>query len=455
MSALAHIIPWLILSAAGAAAVSFGQSVSPKTASTSASVAIAEYQLPKAEYVGAATCASASCHGGPVNQRGGEYSTWSAGDPHVRAFAVLFNELSRQIVSRLGGDMPAHQNILCLKCHAETTGHGTKAASSRLGCESCHGPAEHYLTTHFQSSFASLSLNEKASHGLYPTKDLLFRIRLCASCHVGDATREVNHDLIAAGHPRLMFEYNSYHHHPKNAVHWQEKAPDFEVRSWVLGQIISARTSVELLRSRADSAVKSRSPWPELAEYNCSACHAPLSTERNQSKPIEGTQRNAGLMRWGTWTTPLLPAMPGAEPTTLKEIDKLKEMMERAKQLPPADISKQCTVVLGLLDNWLKREQTAPFEARKIAQSLASHALSADRKHLNNLDWDSLVQHYLGLAALNYASPNGGEHTPLLQIRKGLAYPMGLNSPPKIGMGDLLKQFERLAESSEERSQQR
>ena len=134
-----------------------------------------------------------------------------------------------------------------------------------VGCESCHGPAEKWLTAHYQDEFKALSLREKAErYGLYPTKDLAFRVTLCASCHVGDAGREVDHDLIAAGHPRLAFEYTGYHHSPKYLRHWQEKAPDFDARAWEIGQVACCPRRGQATRGAGQ---KPGHAWPELSEY--------------------------------------------------------------------------------------------------------------------------------------------------------------------------------------------
>ena len=64
--------------------------------------------------------------------------------------------------------------------------------------------------------------------GFMDTKNLVSRIEQCAGCHIGQDARgglplrDVNHDLIAAGHPRLNFEFAAYHENqPK---HWKSSA---------------------------------------------------------------------------------------------------------------------------------------------------------------------------------------------------------------------------------------
>ena len=87
------------------------------------------------------------------------------------------------------------------------------------------------------------------------TKNLQVRAELCASCHVGGKAKDVNHDLLAAGHPPLRFELTAYHRkltsHDSSGKqsHWNDAreriaTTEFEVKLWDAGQIASARASM-------------------------------------------------------------------------------------------------------------------------------------------------------------------------------------------------------------------
>ena len=76
-----------------------------------------------------------------------------------------------------------------------------------IGCETCHGGARRWLSEHYQHD---VGRDELASLGMIDTKNLLVRARVCAACHVGSAENDMNHDMIAAGHPPLHFELASY-----------------------------------------------------------------------------------------------------------------------------------------------------------------------------------------------------------------------------------------------------
>ncbi len=101
------------------------------------------------QWLGTASCATSGCHhdNGPRGCRGSEYTTWITWDPHARAYAVLYDPLSRDIVTRLYGsqEKPASEQQLCLSCHASSPPEKERgprfSVIDGIGCESCHGPA--------------------------------------------------------------------------------------------------------------------------------------------------------------------------------------------------------------------------------------------------------------------------------------------------------------------------
>src|SRR5262249_44966093 len=105
--------------------------------------------------VASISCSSAACHGANAAPgKGGEYNVWIDRDPHVRAYDSLFTERSRKMVERLG-EKPAHENRLCLSCHAapgaaENPELATETAGT--GCTSCHGAGE-WETAHYRADW--------------------------------------------------------------------------------------------------------------------------------------------------------------------------------------------------------------------------------------------------------------------------------------------------------------
>lgn len=469
--------PWLTLAALGIGliAYAFVEPIQPPLTPLPVPT-IAERFEPKikrANYLGATSCAAASCHGNDGHGTRSEYLTWagqdpetdSARDPHSRAYRVLFNEVSDRIIRNMaasgtGVEVAAHENGLCLKCHAQTAFAtrvfpAEKVAADRIvdrnvGCESCHGPAEHYLSQHYLPDFLAKNAHEKArDYGLYPTKDLAFRVQLCASCHMGDGSREVNHDLIAAGHPRLNFEYTSFHHHPKYEKHWKEKSSDFETRAWAIGQAAVLRNSVELLKARAEASIKAEAavPWPEFAEYSCFACHQDLNPSRSSWKLVNPSPHAPGAMPWGAWTMPTLEVLegytvrPGASPRA--DLESIRGLME-APSPDRKKIAELCGTTIDKLDRWLKEIQAAtPPASADLFGALAASATKSS-------DWDSAMQHYLALEALTRDRPSANPAIAgkLNEIRKALRFEKDLNSPRNVDPKEVIKKFTELHDLS-------
>ena len=240
---------------------------------------------------GAASCAASSCHGGPKAgvsfmeaSRGSEYPLWLESDPHARSWKTISSEASVQILTKLGilhdgriADVAAYQN--CLACHNTDRVVSTSNISPRIaegvGCESCHGPAEPWYDRHYQGPSSAKSAI--SSLGLTDLGPLVRRAKVCAMCHVGSKDRDMNHDIIAAGHPALYFDMAVYHEaYPK---HWRDNDqsdPDFRSRLWLAGQIAMADSELELLESRACKSLPV-STWPELSNYQCNSCHFTLN----------------------------------------------------------------------------------------------------------------------------------------------------------------------------------
>src|SRR5205807_1861790 len=93
----------------------------------------------------------------------------------------------------------------------------------------------------------------------------------CVGCHVGSpavpafpGARDVNHDLIAAGHPRLNFEFAAFLFNLPR--HWNEEkktpSPGAEGGTWVVGQAITAKAALELLAHRANQATANPQKTP-------------------------------------------------------------------------------------------------------------------------------------------------------------------------------------------------
>lgn len=393
---------------------------------------------PATTYTPATTCAAAGCHGGQeVGRPGSEYAPWATGDPHARAYQVLSSDLSTRIGRALGLGRP-QQARACLACHAVDADKvyagellPGRAHAEGVACNACHRPSGAWLTAHYRPGWKAQSARAKADrYGFAPTKNLAARITACAGCHVGEPGREVTHDLIAAGHPRLAFEYTRYHYSPAYAKHWTEPVPNpaFELRAWAIGQVVSLRAAVRLLADRARRADKhpATTPWPELAEWSCYACHQGLTPG-----PRRGG-RSPGLPGWQPWYAALPGLLPGGDgpghpaPT----LPALRAAMWRINP-DPSQVASLAERTAAELDAWLARlDSSPPADSARLGAAITAGALTPDGASLRDADWDVLAQHALGLTAAYHAaggadSPVSDWKTALVALRASLAFPRG------------------------------
>jgi hypothetical protein len=463
-----------------------------------------KYDIPKnLKFTGVNSCATAGCHGGSSPNKdtveGREHLIWAAQDPHWKAYRILFNDVSTRMAKALGhkdaaGNLiPAHLDAVCLRCHGLNTtktdrtdysfvekepfdklSHDAVLADA-VSCESCHGAAEKYLAPHYEEGFKNLSHAEKASKfGLYPTKDLNFRVQMCASCHIGHtAGEDVNHDLYAAGHPRLAWEYTM--HDTKYPKHFTEKAygKDFQARGWAIGQVSSIRSAVQLTLDRAIQAKADKAPWPELSEYSCFSCHRSLDPNGVQNSGKSG--RGLGVLPWNTLFRSSLDLLAtqggvffsgGKVPslTATKELAKLMEPVKSNKFTAPDLIIPQAQKALAELDSWCLDLQAAAdrdtlnnpipaSELQKIYKLIAENNLdrSSGKAAFKDSDWDYVASHHMSLMSLHYGSvdldpayKNPGTVAKLSEIRNLLKFTRDFRQPLNYAPNKVLSAFDAL-----------
>lgn len=504
---------WLLLLAVGAAGFFLAESLSnrPVQASPlpnpdSARLALRvtpKYDLPKnVKYTGINSCASAGCHGDAMSNTlvGSEHRFWVANDPHWKAYGVLFNEVSTRMAKALnhrdaGGKLiPAHENTVCLRCHSlnatktdrtdyafiEKEPHNKLIAdgvfADAVSCESCHGPAEKWIDKHYEAGFKQLSREEKANkYGLYPTKDLNFRVQLCASCHIGHtAGEDVNHDLYAAGHPRLAWEYTM--HDTKYPKHFTEKSygADFQARAWAIGQVASLRSAIQLTLHRAQEATTTGTPWPEFSEYSCFSCHRSLEPDNDPRKLGKGG-RGLGVLPWNTLFRPTFELLanqggaffPGGKTPNVASVRELIDKMEPPKSnqfAQPADVIALAPRALAELDSWLLDLQAAAdrdtfthpipaSELQKFYRLIAEHNLdrTSGSAKFKDADWDYVASHQMSLMSLHYGSVvlDKSYHNPttvgkLAEIRNLLGFTRDFRQPLNYSPSKVVSAFDGL-----------
>ena len=250
-------------------------------------------RAPAASLVGAGSCTSSGCHAAPIAGHApwqSAYTVWASRDPHAGAHEALGGELAGRIVAALElrdpsrPQPPARENPACVGCHA--TGRGPTAGEG-VSCESCHGPAGAWLVAHTTRGWRTAG-NDL---GMVDLADPATCAVTCAGCHVGGeptgdgAIREVTHDLVAAGHPRLAFELRGYKR--AEPPHWRDRtaagaAVDVPgpVEEWAAGRLGALENYLRQVDAQAGTAAGGErgltaGVWPEFTAFDCHGCHRP------------------------------------------------------------------------------------------------------------------------------------------------------------------------------------
>lgn len=359
-------------------------------------------------HLGVSSCASTVCHGG-TNKKGGnvnqnEYRTWFRHDAHSKAYKTLTSEESKIIAKHLDISSPETAKE-CLQCHSTYVPKENQGPKFRItdgvGCESCHGPSEHYIKSH---TARGRTHQENVNDGLIDLSSLTIRTELCLSCHQGNDSQYVNHRLIGAGHPRLSFELDTYSIlQPK---HWdidedyiKRKGEYRSSKAWLIGQAIRAKEMLELLSSkeRAKFGI-----MPELSNYYCSNCHHSLKEEQWKSRSYNGRPGELHLNISSLIMTSL----------ALEVIDKKlsKEFTSLSKELPLAHVKGEDREILSRL-TMLINSQIIPLATE---ENLTKEKISALMKRIltfsvdtTHLPYEVAEQCLMAITSLSSELTNG------------------------------------------------
>ena len=433
-------------------------------------------------YMGTNSCAAMACHGNDVPSEGLiglSQKIWEE-DPHAKAWSVLFEARSVAMWEAYRGriadavddgdeqlaagvDFTAtHPSKAreCIVCHGAPPATGAPAGGPTrttpwgVGCEGCHGPAGDWISVHVRPEWddpAVWPAERKAAAGYVVLEDLATRALACAECHVGAPDREVNHDLIAAGHPRLSYEFSAYQ--AIEPAHWSRSQDRreygaFDARAWAVGQVVTAAQALTLLSHRAGQ--EDTAPWPEFSEYNCYSCHQAIAEPGWQTgRPADGFRwaAPAGRSEWGTWWYPLVEVLAEVRPDAPADLNDRIEDLRTAMQKVRPDREAVGTAADALaadLFAWGRAIQRAPLgsdEIRRIVEQLRER-----REELVSSGWEPAAQAFLAAAALRlgyadtvrpgwngggYVSPrpSGRAFEALRRTRRLLAFPDGRESP--------------------------
>ncbi len=365
--------------------------------------------------VGTVNCASSTCHGSieersatPVLQN--EYTTWLRQDPHTQAYAVLKNAQSQRIAKNLGLKQPAHEAKVCLDCHSHNAPASQQGPrfdiTDGVNCEACHGPAEKWIKTHVEPK---ASHTKNIENGLYPTSDPYAVAKLCTSCHVGDETRPITHQIMGAGHPRISIEVETFlalePPHYRIDDDWRQRKGAFDAgKIWAMGQFA---TSANLLELIADPKRNRQGIVPELMMFDCHACHSPMS-KKDWSKDLSLTP---GQPRINNASLIMVQALvKAATPQHEAKLAKLIEQLHIQSTSPAASmqdierIARELNQTLSRIRNDVVRVAFTQTVMEKLLKELVYMAASNQYP-----DYASAEQAYMSISSVANSLVNKGD----------------------------------------------
>jgi hypothetical protein len=334
-------------------------------------------------FTGPGSCAAAACHGAIRPVAGGrilqtEYSTWIAHDRHARAAEVLTNAISVRMAKILGLGA-ANTAAKCLACHSLDAPEAQQArtfVNEGVSCEACHGPASAWLGPHTTKGWTHA---QSVQLGMYDTKDLVKRTERCLTCHLGTADKFVDHEMIAAGHPDLVFDLEAFS--AAMPRHWRastETDPFAPVRGFTVGQLVHLRSSLERLARRVKGPI-----WPEYAELDCFSCHHSLTRAEDswrQSLGYDNRRPGNPPLNVARWVTArhVLAAQDGKAAADLNEV--MTSLAREASRLRPNEdqVVALTTRARTILDAAVARAMAAKPDAATAGRLLRAIAADAE-----------------------------------------------------------------------------
>ncbi len=228
-----------------------------------------------------------------------EWNAWESKDKHTTAYEQLSMDRGQRMGELLGQDVLAPETG-CIQCHTSNVNEtlwseecfrdGVNIAQAKgVACQTCHGPAEHWIGLHDKPAFRDMSPADREALGFANMEDPVVRAEKCLSCHVGNAElgRVITHEMYAAGHPPLSgFEMEAFA--DKMPRHWRysHEKPNNQgfkfdrTRAVLVGSVVALRTAIDLAAADGEN-------WPELARLECYSCHHELQTPSWRQEKFE------------------------------------------------------------------------------------------------------------------------------------------------------------------------
>jgi hypothetical protein len=283
---------------------------------------------------------------------------------------------------------------------------------------------------------------------MYDTKDVVKRTEKCASCHIGGAEKSVDHEMIAAGHPDLVFDLEAFS--AAMPRHWQSPSPTDpwqSVSDWSVGQIVQLREGLARLADRAKGPA-----WPEYAELDCFACHHSLTRPDDSWRQDRGyDNRRPGNPPWSHGRFAVARhiariADPASAPKLEADLARLAADVSKL-QSDRAAVAAESASLESALDALARRLGSTPVDRGRTVEY--ARAIAGDGETISKLGERSAEQAAMSLETLMGALGGNGGVDPAAaraaldrlfqQLQNPSAYDPRRFEPELRRIGDLLR----------------
>jgi Cytochrome c554 and c-prime len=387
------------------------------------------------QYTGPGSCSSTSCHGSIAPRtdnrvKQNEYSVWIVRDKHSKAYQALTGMVGERMATILNIGK-AEEAPKCLACHALDVPAADRARtfdlSEGVSCESCHGPASAWLGPHTERNWTH---EQSVQAGMTDLRDVALRTDKCLSCHLGSKEKFVDHQMIAAGHPDLYFELDSFS--ASMPRHWSEpgepgetEGPEgtdqwYEVREWSAGQAVQLRQSLLQLSDQT----RSTTDWPEYSQMECYACHHSLGPAEQSWRQARGyPDRRPGDPPWNAaryivFREIVREVDPAAAQTLDSDILQVTKLMSALNPDRNA-VAAAATNSAQLADTLATKFDTMPYDRALTLRVL--RRICSDADSISNQDEHAAAQAAMALQSLFVAYDRNEKPANAPEVRAAIA----------------------------------
>jgi hypothetical protein len=330
-------------------------------------------------------------------------------DKHRQAYELLAGPLGQQMqkilaTARGDAEYKVTEDRNCLSCHSNW--HWKEGFEKPplfefgVTCESCHGASSLWEGPHDAADWRKESPKTKEDkYGFIDVRNPIRRAKQCFSCHIGNVQegKVVTHEMYAAGHPPLPgIEIESFAEQMPSHWRFLHEKGEFRFRdeyikanfpgvkhdpltdlprtkSTLIGGVMAMREAVNLFASQANDE-SSTAAWPELAVFDCAACHHDLAAPGWRQKRGYGSSV-PGRPQMFVWPEALIKAAvrhrAGDDDAKFQadwnafqgSMEKLRRSLDRRPFGTPADL-KAAVLDEGGLISWLDQLAQDLFTSR-------------------------------------------------------------------------------------------